>query len=215
MKWRVVLSVLAASFLFCCNHLQAQEKTGDPEQDSPGHRSGFIIGLGIGPGYSHVSQSLDFGFAEFSGSLAKFAVNTDFKIGFAANSQTLIYWNSRVAWFADEVGVMHYDYYSGSYTVDYEDAVFASGIGGLGISYYVEPKLPSPYVTFTVGYSSFGTPFNDNYDGEMGFGTAVGFGFEFTPHWSIESVLSYGKTSKDPLNTSVVSFKALINVLSF
>ncbi len=215
MKRRVVFFVLAASLVASCNLTYAQEQVGDSGQKSPGHRSGFIIGFGLGPGYTHVSQSFDLGYDDVSGSIDKFAINTDFKIGFAANRQTLIYWNSKVAWFADEIGILYYDYYSGDYYVQYEDATFASGIGGLGVSYYFKTSLPSPYVTATIGYSSFGTPFNDNYDGETGFGMAAGFGYEFAPHWSIEGDLSYGKSSNDPLSTNVVSFKALINVLSF
>lgn len=198
----LVLSGVSSSY----GQETASEQTG---------RRGFIIGFGVGPGYSHVKQTIEFGYYEFSGSIDKAAVNTDFKIGLAVNRQTLVYWSSRVAWFADEIGSLYYNYSSGSYYMVSEDATFASGVGGIGVSYYLRPSLPSLYFTGTLGYSSFGTPFNDNYDTEYGVGGAAGIGYEFAPHWTFEAIIVYGHTTHNELSTNALSLKATINLLSF
>ena len=177
-------------------------------------RHGFIIGFGVGPGYSHVNQTIKFGYYKFSGSIDKAAVSTDFKIGFAANRQILVYWSARVSWFADKIGTLYYNYSSGSYYMVAKDATFASGVGGVGISYYLRPTLPSLYFTGTLGYASFGTPFDD-YDTEYGVGGAAGIGYEFAPHWTVEAIVVYGRTTHKDLATNALSLKATINLLSF
>lgn len=69
---------------------------------SNNRRHGFIIGFGIGPGYAHLAQdgrigpsSFGTGTCEVDGD--KFAVNSDFRIGFAVDEQTLVYFNTKTA----------------------------------------------------------------------------------------------------------------------
>lgn len=213
-----LVSAVIALILVNAGIAPAQTPSGsspDSGYQGSGARRGFIIGFGVGPGYTSLSQTLDLGFAEASGDVNKFTINTDFRIGFAVNNQVLVYWHSKVAFFGDKVGTAYYDYFSGDYYYVEEDATFASGIGGIGVAYYFQPVIPSPYINATLGYSSFSALGNDNYDGEMGVGFAAGVGYEFAPHWTVEASLNYGKSSSDYLETSAFTLKAVISVLSF
>jgi opacity protein-like surface antigen len=212
LKYSILVTAILSGSLFA--QAPSEENSEEIKQPSKG-RHGFIIGVGVGPGYTSVSQTLDFGLTEASDDIGKFAINTDFKIGFAINQQMLIYWNAKVAWFQSKVYSYYYDWNSGDIFEDSEDETFISSIGGVGMSYYFRPSLPSPYVTATIGYASFGAAFNDDYDAEMGFGMAAGAGFEFAPHWTAEAVVCYGHSSDEPLSTNATSIKALISVLSF
>ena len=157
-----------------------------------GKRKGFLLGLGAGMGSNSYHSSY---LSYKSDSYRKTAKLTNFKIGFAPNNNLQIFWSSRVAWFKPEDA----------------DKTWTSGIGGLGISYYLNESGPSTYFTGTLGLSSWaefgGT---DSYTGS---GFAMGAGYEFSPHLSVEGVWSKGSPRKDDfeINTNVI--RITINAL--
>lgn len=156
-----------------------------------GQRKGFILGIGAGAGLaSFKTQESYTGFGEpltAEGERQnKFALMTDFKIGYAPSNNLSLYWSSKVAWFSKknefDFGGQHYE----------ESATVTNGIGGLGASYYFKPQGPSPYVTGTFGFASWGTPFEQGSESYTSTGLALGGGYEFSKHWSLEGNLSFG-----------------------
>ena len=106
-----------------------------------GERRGFILGFGIGPGYTNFSQEV--GGIE-SDSEGKLSFVTDFRIGGGFNEQFLLYYENRVSWFKTTV-VDHlwYDPVTEDFYTTETDVTIAHGIGLVGISYYFKPEVPS------------------------------------------------------------------------
>ncbi len=160
-----------------------------------GNRQGFILGAGVGPGLT--SYNWEVGNYK-SDSENKFSLITDFKIGYGPSNQLLIYWMSKVAWFSIEKGYG-------------ESTIYLNGVAGLGLSYYLEPEGASPYLTGGIGYSSFGEPFEENADAEYGPGIALGAGYEFAKHWSIEGNFTWSS----PGNYNALGIRFTINGLAY
>lgn len=158
-----------------------------------GQRKGFILGIGAGGGlatYKPYTTFSDFGSNSDSemNREKKFALMTDFKIGYAPSNQVALFWISKVAWFGHT-----YEYADGSS----QSYTFADGIGGLGVAYYFQPQGPSPYLTAGLGFSTFSAPFEKDFDGFSGSGLALGAGYEFSKHWSVEGNFTWGSPNEE------------------
>jgi hypothetical protein len=181
-----------------------------------GNRKGFILGFGIGPGYTSYTETLEFGNSSASGDESGMSIDTDFKIGYAPSELLQIYWMSKVAWFSQEVVVT--DIFGN--ILAQEDFMVSSGIGGIGVSYYFQPLTPSPYILGGLGISIWDYPFEEGTSAMTGFGMTFGGGYEFSRHWSVEGVLTYGQ-SKDDIGFGithkydVLSIKFTINGLLY
>jgi len=177
-----------------------------------GERKGFVLGFGIGPGYTNFSQEL--GGIE-SDSEGKASIVTDFKIGGGFNEQFLLYYENRLSWFkltvVDEV---YYDPFADEVTFTETDVTIAHGIGLVGMSYYFKTEAPSFYVLGSVGVSSWSAPFETNSDMWVGFGISAGVGYEFAKHWAIEGTLNYGNPSTDQFTSdaTTTAFSALFTI---
>ncbi|KAA0230733.1 hypothetical protein EDS67_07485 [candidate division KSB1 bacterium] len=180
-----------------------------------GQRKGFIIGIGAGGGlatYKPYTTFSDFGSNPDSemNRENKFALMTDFKIGYAPSNQVALFWMSKVAWFGHTNEFA--DGSSQSYT-------FASGVGGLGVAYYFQPQGPSPYLTAGLGFSTFSAPFERDFDGLFGSGLALGAGYEFSNHWSVEGNFTWGSPNEeyfgDEVGIKTWAARVTINVLGY
>lgn len=142
---------------------QAQPQA--PMAETTAERKGFIFGLGGGVGL-HRGPAF-FGSA---GPPNDFAINTDFRIGYAPTDQVLVYYNNSVAWSRSEL----YD---------------ILGLTGVGVTYMIRPTSPTPFVTGAFGAGSAaevdfgGGRFDDT---ETGSAVLIGGGYEFARHWSVE-----------------------------
>jgi hypothetical protein len=62
-------------------------------------------------------------------------------------------------------------------------------------------------------------PFEEGSDTWIGFGLFAGAGYEFSPHWSVEGDLIYGKPKDSEfgvdVSTSAFTIKASVNVLAY
>jgi hypothetical protein len=67
-----------------------------------------------------------------------------------------------------------------------DDTIVASGMGGIGATYFFEPAAPSLFTTAGVGYSNWFEPFEDNPENLPDIGWFLGIGHEFSAHWAIE-----------------------------
>lgn len=190
------------------------------ENGSESGRHGFIVGFSIGPGLSLVSQNarpgpFGAGSRQFEATTSEIAVNSDFKIGFAVDKQSLVFFNTKVAWFREEILVLTLDSSSGSFQTTSNNEMFAGALSGVGLCYYTKPTLPCWFVSGTMGFASFGTPFKDNSVAESGFGAGLEIGYEFAPHWIVKGCATYCHTSDDPVSTNVFTLGAQVGFLSF
>ncbi len=176
-----------------------------------GKRKGFILGFGIGPGFTSFTQKLAgydyyYGWMEIeSDRETKVGIMTDFKIGYAPTDFYEIYYTSKVSWFGMEsVG---------------GDVTITNGLGALGTTYYFKPVAPSPFIAGGIGFSTWSAPFESNTDTWIGFGLFAGAGYEFTRHLNAELDLIWGKPGKTEYgieaSTNALSVKLTVNALAY
>ena len=179
-----------------------------------GKRSGFILGFGLGGGYSHVTQTLSStGTGEkLSTTADKYGVASEFKIGAGIGERFQLYYANRMNWFSAENALK-------------ETVTFTSGVGLVGVSYYLEDETPSFYVLGLVGISTWDTPLEEYSDPSYGFGIGAGAGWEFTRHFSLEATVNWGNPQDDSptddwthdlqLDTDFVSVLLTINAIAY
>ena len=133
-----------------------------------GERKGFILGFGIGPGYTNFSQEINGLELDSEG---KVSIATDFKIGYGFNEQFLLYYENRLSWFnLTVIDEAYYDPWADELTFTETDVTIAHGIGLVGMSYYFQTEAPSFYILGSVGVSTWSAPFETNSDTSVGFG---------------------------------------------
>lgn len=176
-----------------------------------GKRKGFILGGGIGPGYTTFTQELA-GYDPYLGYVTiksdrvnKVGIMTDFKIGYAPTDYYEIYYASKVSWFGMESG-------AGNVTI-------ANGLGSLGATYYFKPVAPSPFIAGGIGLSTWSAPFESSTETWVGFGLFAGVGYEFIRHLNAELDLIWGKPGKTvsgiKVNSNAFSVKLTVNALAY
>lgn len=174
-----------------------------------GTRKGFVLGLGAGGGLASFKTTT----RSFEGERQNdFALMTDFKAGFAPNQQLAIFWMSKVSWFGRDYTII-----TGPFSSEKVSFTVANGVGGLGMSYYFRPEGSSPYVTGGLGFSSWGTPFEEGSEALYGFGFVLGAGYEFAKHWSLEANLALGRPDNEDFNYGIntLAARVTINVLGY
>ena len=150
-----------------------------------GLRKGFVLGIGGGLGRISFSNQ------------SQMAVMSDFKLGYAPNSKLAIFWTSKVAWFKTDFGFRR------------ESTLAISTIGAVAVAYYLKPEGdPAPYLTVGYGFSSFATPTEEGSQAVTGDGIAIGAGYEFSKHWSVEGNLTMGAFD-------ATAFRITLNVLGY
>lgn len=176
-----------------------------------GKRKGFILGGGIGPGFTSFTQELSFwdpffGYTKIKSDREnKAALMTDFKIGYAPTDFWEIYYTSKVSWFGLES-------VSGDVTI-------ANGLGALGATYYFKPEAPSLFVAGGIGISTWSAPFESGSDTWIGFGLFAGAGYEFARHFNVELDLLWGKPGDSEfgidVSTNALSVRVTVNALAY
>jgi hypothetical protein len=172
-----------------------------------GQRKGFVIGFGLGGGYTTFTQTIEFmGLSETGDRENKFGLHTDIKIGYAPSNQLLIYWMNNFTWFSTE-------------NIFDDNVTFASGVSGFGFSYSFSSEDKSAFLRGGIGGSAWMAPFDSDIDSWYGFGVVGGFGYEFAKHWSIEAIVMWSNpTSEDlgiNLKTEAFSFAITLNILGY
>ncbi len=176
---KVVLSVLTACLTL------AMVSTANAFDNQ---RKGFMLGFGLGPAFSSYTQTIEYGnFApdrpdEKSDRQNGPALRTDFRIGFGPSETFQLYWMSKINWFSMDNAL------GNSVTV-------ASGVGGLGMTYFLKPVDPCPYLLGGIGFSSWSLPFESGSEAWYGVGLALGAGYQFHNHLAVEVGLTWGKPS--------------------
>lgn len=162
-----------------------------------GQRKGFILGLGLGPGFISFSQTIDDSATrENRGVFA-----TDFKIGYAFNHRVLLYFNRRDAYFR---------------APDESDGrvMAVSNISALAASYYFQPEAPSFFAAGGIGISAWRTPFASEHKNRYGVGFCVGGGYEFSRNFSVDISL-VGSNAINPVEEEMdVSYQTAALILT-
>ncbi len=171
------------------------------------NRKGFVLGIGVGPALtSYTQEVVIFSKAVTSDRENAFGVATDFKIGYGASENFMIYYVNKVTWFSMDNAL------GSSVTI-------ANGVGLLGVSYFLEPVAPSFYLTGTIGLSTWMAPFEDGSSTWTGFGVAAGGGYEFKEHWTVEAGLMWGKPGDTEMgidvSTNALGVMFTINYLAY
>lgn len=100
-----------------------------------------------------------------------------------------------------------------------ENVTIANGLGGVGITYSFRPIAPSGFITGGLGYSTWALPFEEDADTWFGLGLTVGGGYEFSPHWSIEGNVIWGRPGKEELgldaSSNALTLKFTVTVLGY
>ena len=173
-------------------------------------RKGFILGFGLGPGYDTYTETRDSSGTEV-GSFddSKISLFTDFKIGYAPSNQLMVYWMSKGAWFGVDSTIID---------DEVDEVSILGGVGGLGLTYFLQPEAPSLFITAGVGFSTWSLPFEGT-DPYTGLGIAGALGYEFSTNWTLEASVLWGKPKKDldMYENSVdnMAFGLTINVLGY
>lgn len=197
-KMRLFAMFVALTALFLSLRAQAWDD----------QRKGFLLGFGIGPGFTSFTQTLEAGgLSAESPREDKMAVMTDFKIGYAPDNSWALYYNSKVSWFGMK------NVFSNNVTV-------ANGLGAVAVSYWLKPGAPSPFLATGFGYSTWSLPFEDERpDTWMGMGLFAGGGWEFSKHASLEAYLCWGKPEDQEFGIEVsadaLSLMITINYLGY
>lgn len=170
-----------------------------------GTRSGFILGGGLGGGMSIYNQTLKniySGASIESGTETTMGFQTNFQLGFAPSNYLEIYWASKQSWF-------------GLTNIYGDKVLILTGVAGVGASYFFLRKAPSPFVSGTLGYSTWGTSDEASY----GFGLTLGGGYEFYPHFSVDGDFVWGTPSDTEsgieLTTNVIGLRVTLNVCGY
>jgi len=159
-------------------------------------KKGFVLGFGGGLGLTSFTQEVDIWGITIKGDREnKIGFQTDFKIGYAPTPQLQIYWTAKSSWFGLENALG-------------DNVIILNGFGGAGISYYLKQQSPSFFLSGGLGYSSWGTPFEEGTEGSYGLGLFLGGGYEFSKHFCIEGNLKWGNPSEDILSTNAFTFLA-------
>ncbi len=162
------------------------------------NRTGFFIGLGVG--FQGIQDQATVGAESFSESDA--GVSTSFKVGGGITDQFALYYVRNASWYSADVSLN-------------QSLVFASGISGIGATYYLQPTAPSAYVLAAVGLGDYSTPFAQNANDEYGSATMFGAGYEFSNHRMIEATMLFVDVEDDSsrYQSSQNSFQITLNHL--
>jgi hypothetical protein len=100
----------------------------------------------------------------------------------------MFFYSNDAAFFTYDVGVAGFD-----------DYFVASGLSGVGATWFLKPRTPSAYVDGTIGIAAWNEISTDGgtVDGITGVGLSVGGGLEFARHWLVDGEVVVGRPRGD------------------
>ncbi|MBN2362811.1 hypothetical protein JXL83_01625 [candidate division WOR-3 bacterium] len=168
------------------------------------NRKGFIAGFTLGPALSFVHAEDSRGM-EYD--KTHFGMGFDLRIGWAFTNQFSVQYDHKSAiFFSDVLDRELSDEQKIFATIffPFYPMTFSQNNAGLGMTYYFNPKVPSPYIDGNVGFSIY--PVGDWFDDLTGgFGFSLGGGYEFSEHWHFHGALMFGFSSGDETHSDRTS----------
>jgi len=171
------LSVLFLLFLLTSAQLLAFDN----------QRKGFILGAGFGTGF------LSNKFARMT--LNKFAIATNFIVGYAPTNNLEIYYLNTVSWWGDD------------------NVTLVTGLTGIGVTKYFNPEGIGFYISGGVGLSVHYAPFEVG-KASYGLGVLGGIGYDLSRHWGLQGDVIYIDI-KDGFIIKSLGFRVTLNVLAY
>jgi hypothetical protein len=165
-----------------------------------GQRQGFILGVGVGPGYTTYKQRLEYGGeSQTSDNENSLSLTTPFRIGYAPSDQLMIILHANASWF-------------GMDNANGEHVTILSELDAISIAYFINSSPPyKTYLTGGIGFSSWSAPFEDS-ESSSGFGLLGGIGYEFNPHWDALFSLCWSNPSYDELGIELTTYPVTISL---
>jgi len=152
------------AFVFCLTLCLAGLAQADDD------RRGFVGGLG-GGWYNHtLAASMNVGGAGVSGQGELNGLATTVRLGYAPTPRFLIQYLRYATWSSDT--------YGGTYLI---------GLSGLGLTTYLRPAAPSPYLTLALGIADVTDV--GRAQSSPGRGWLIALGIEQKPHLHFEGAL--------------------------
>jgi hypothetical protein len=172
-----------------------------------GNRKGFLLGFGGGVSSVSYKQEVEFFGETIKGpSVSEYGFVTDFKIGYSPANHIEFYYTSKTAWIN----------LSNTYG---DDIVIADGVGCIGFSYFIEPKLksgewhPSFFLSGGVGLSSWSAPLDSDIDDSYkGVGAFLGFGYELAKHYRISMEYFVNNPSDDTTYGTATTYSEVLMI---
>lgn len=159
-----------------------------------GERNGFILGGGIGAGYTFDSASNNYK----SNTDSRAVFLTHFKIGYAPSNSFEMYYLSKVSWWGES------------------DVTFTLGLSALAVTFYTDTKTETGFsLSGGIGLSTLSAPFEQDLSSSNGFGLFFGGGYEFASHWNVELDLFYSTISEGNYNLTSFGVQLTINGLAY
>lgn len=197
-----------------------------------GHRKGFVLRGGLGPGITHVKTSKD---------LTKAGLALDLQIGYAPTDRVSIDLTYRTSMFLIDQWDEAWDEFlhTGDKLTDLGRFMLAMvpvtwliipqslshTVAGVGMTYYFSDEEPSFFMNGGVGPSSFADPYKKDtesallYDVRSGLGLYAGAGYEFHRHLNMEFSYMWSKSSEGRLGlrgeSTASSWLIKFNVLGY
>lgn len=129
-------------------------------------REGFLMSVGIGSGLISTNSHRDIQ------SEIRFPLCFDFRIGDVSSGGVAMYWNTAGSYYNSNS-------YGGVLTQH-----------GFGVTYFMKRRAPSLYFSGGVGAALWVLEGNDGLEGALGYDLSGGIGYEFSPHWSVDGMMS-------------------------
>jgi hypothetical protein len=126
-------------------------------------RQGWMASVGFG----FHATSLDDNYIGNTDSDAESGLATSFKVGYNFTEQFSLQYVRNVSWYTPE------------------DDLLATGIMGLGATYYFQPQAETLYISLTAGVGDVGNI--DASTSDTGSAVMFTLGYEFSPHWQLEA----------------------------
>jgi opacity protein-like surface antigen len=158
-----------------------------------GERNGFILVGGLGAGYQ-LNINWTSGITNTVNN--RVVVLTNFKIGYAPNNTTEIFFVNKASWWSES------------------DIAKVLGLSALASTFFFNNEAENGlFISGGLGLSTLSAPFENNVESSNGFGLFAGVGYEFQSHWNVELDLLYSSLNEP--HSDSFGIQLTINVLAY
>lgn len=178
-----------------------------------GNRKGFVLGGGFGAGYLSVKLSesehgLTFRPRDRQNSITG---ATDIRVGYGFSEALVLYYVSKAHWF-NVIFVKQ----RGEEKIE-KKYLAAAVVGGVGMSYYLNPESSPLYLTIALPVAGWLAPLLEHSEEvptlrAIGPGVAAGVGYEFAAHSSVEAQITWGRPRDTESDITFNTFGVMITV---
>jgi hypothetical protein len=153
-----------------------------------GHRQGFFLGFGLGPGYHSIDQEWTIIDARYEQDDSGPAFATGIRLGYGFSDQLIL----SLSITGTSAQANNIDSRILGAPVEENNADF--DVSGLGVTYFLRPEAPSLFFGATFGAAHWDDGAGNEFDD---IGLAVGVGYELKKNWTIEMDIGWGTPGEE------------------